>query len=146
MSLKKVDLRDRFDVVAFFKTAEHVRNSVQFLGRLRERVRHGGYLVIVGHDWISTVNRLMGNSSPIFDIEHLQIFSSTSLRIALDRAGATKVSIRLVWHSYRAPAGSRLHRLRFGACWAESPTGSLRASWSDPRSGTDFQPTRLAGA
>jgi SAM-dependent methyltransferase len=98
--LEQFETAQTFDIVTFFQTIEHVQYPVEFLGRLRERVAHGGYLVIVGHDWTSIVNRLLGTSSPIFDIEHLQIFSQNSLKIALERAGATDVSIRSVWNTY----------------------------------------------
>ncbi len=98
--LEQADIVETFDIVTFFQTIEHVRNPIDFLRRLRERVAAGGHLVIVGHDWTSTVNRLLGTSSPIFDIEHLQIFSRTSLGVALKQAGASDVSIQSVWNSY----------------------------------------------
>lgn len=99
-ALEQLEIKERFDLVTFFQTIEHVRNPVMFLERLRSLVAPGGHLAIVGHDWTSTVNRILGTSSPIFDIEHLQIFSETSMRVALERIGASQISVGPVWNTY----------------------------------------------
>lgn len=99
-ALEQLEIEERFDLVTFFQTIEHVRDPIAFLGRLRSLVAPGGHLAIVGHDWTSAVNRTLGTSSPIFDIEHLQIFSKTSMRVALERIGASDISVRPVWNTY----------------------------------------------
>lgn len=98
--LEQIEVSSQFDLVTFFQTIEHVRDPIAFLTRLRSLVAPGGHLVIIGHDWTSTVNRILGTSSPIFDIEHLQIFSRNSMRIALERVGASGISVRPVWNTY----------------------------------------------
>ncbi len=99
-ALEQLEIQERFDLVTFFQTIEHVRDPIAFLERLRSLVASGGRLAIVGHDWTSTVNRILGTSSPIFDIEHLQIFSRTSMRAALERIGASHISVQPVWNTY----------------------------------------------
>lgn len=49
---------------------------------------------MVGHDRPAPVNRLLGRRSPIYDIQHLQLFCPGSLRELLERAGFRDVQVR----------------------------------------------------
>jgi len=56
--------------------------------------------VFVCHDRRALSARLLGFRSPIFDIEHLQLFSPSSARALLEKAGFTGVEIRPLWNRY----------------------------------------------
>ncbi len=43
-------------------------------------LRPGGAFATVTHDYRSPVNRMLGKRSPIFDIEHMQLFSRRAVR------------------------------------------------------------------
>ena len=81
----------------------------------------GGALVLVGHDRRAPVNRVMGKRSPVFDIEHLQLFSQPSMRRLLAEAGLEGVGGRHIVNRYPvrywmrlAPLPTeRLERMRF---------------------------------
>lgn len=72
--------QDRFDLVTILQTIEHLADPRDTLRRARELCTTGGSVMIVCHDRLSAVNRLLKKKSPIFDIEHLQIFTQAGLQ------------------------------------------------------------------
>lgn len=74
-------------MVSMFQTIEHIPDTKKTLREIYNVMAPGGYVYIVCHDYTSIVNRMMGTRSPIYDIEHLQIFSRKSIRLALEQAG-----------------------------------------------------------
>jgi hypothetical protein len=55
---------------------------------------------VVCHDRLSLVNRLLGRKSPIFDIEHLQMFSSQGLDSLIRNAGLEIVYSKQIVNRY----------------------------------------------
>jgi hypothetical protein len=51
----------------------------------------GGALFVVCHDRSAPLNRVLGRRSPIYDIEHLQLFSPRSLKAMLEQSGFNRV-------------------------------------------------------
>ena len=76
---------EEFDLVTCFQTLEHVRDPSKVLAIMFSAIVDGGYLAIISHDRFSIVNRILGRKSPIFDIEHLQIFSKKGLENLMRR-------------------------------------------------------------
>ena len=69
--------------------------------------------MIVCHDWRSRVNRALGRRSPIYDIEHVQLFSATSARELLERSGLADVRVRGIRNRYPCRTGrASLHSRR----------------------------------
>ena len=67
------------------------------LGLLRP---DGGAFFVVCHNRRALSARAMGLKSPIFDVEHLQLFSPKSIRFALERAGFRWVDVRVLVNRY----------------------------------------------
>ncbi|HJV09640.1 MAG TPA: methyltransferase domain-containing protein, partial [Acidimicrobiales bacterium] len=65
-----------------------------------ELLAPGGALYVVSHNRRAVPNRVLGRRSPIFDIEHLQLFSPRSLRGLLERAGFTAVRQQSIVNRY----------------------------------------------
>jgi SAM-dependent methyltransferase len=90
----------RFRLITCFQTMEHVDDPLGLCraawGLLKER----GALLLVCHNHRALSARLMGLKSPIFDIEHLQLFSPKSIRSALERAGFADIEVRTVVNRY----------------------------------------------
>ncbi len=74
-----------FDLICCFMTVEHVEDPTQVALAAHRLLRPGGAFVTVTHDHTSLINRLLGSRSPIIDIEHMQIFSKTSIIELLER-------------------------------------------------------------
>jgi SAM-dependent methyltransferase len=91
---------EKFDLVTLFQTVEHIDDPEAFMVRAKSLIRPGGYLAIACHDYRAPINRILKKSSPIFDIEHLQIFSQRSISRSLEKAGYIEVIARPYTNTY----------------------------------------------
>jgi len=108
---------DSFTLVSCLQTIEHVPDP---LGLCREAARilaPNGAMMIVCHDRRALSARLPNRASPIFDIEHLQLFSPKSIRTLLTRAGFDRITVARFRNRYPigywlrlAPMPSRVSR------------------------------------
>jgi len=90
----------RFRLVTIFQTLEHLDDPLAACRHARRLLCDGGALLVVDHDRRAVVNRVLGRRSPIYDVEHLQLFCPTSLRSLLERAGFSDVRVRPVVNRY----------------------------------------------
>jgi SAM-dependent methyltransferase len=88
------------NLFACFQTIEHVENPRDLCEAALGLLSPGGAIYLIGHDRESLVNRAMGTRSPIFDIEHQQLFSKKSMRYLLEHTGFTGVEITSVRNRY----------------------------------------------
>jgi SAM-dependent methyltransferase len=138
----------RFDLITCLQTIEHVHEPLALCRDACSLLRDGGALFIVCHNRRAASARLLGRRSPIFDVEHLQLFSPRSLRQLLGESGFTDVSVRPVFNSYPvrywarlAPIPARLKAKtqealggRMGALPVMLPAGNV-AAWGYRRGG-----------
>jgi SAM-dependent methyltransferase len=89
-----------FRLVTSFQTLEHLSEPLTMCRDAYELLAPGGGLYVVSHNRSALPNRVLGRRSPIFDIEHLQLFSPDSLRALLDRAGFTRIEVRPIVNRY----------------------------------------------
>lgn len=90
----------QFDLITLFQTVEHLTDPIGFFRSMKDFAAPGALLAVACHNYRSPVNRLLGQRSPIFDIEHLQIFSHKSISAALQKAGLEIVSIKAYANTY----------------------------------------------
>jgi len=91
---------DTFSLVTCFQTLEHLYDPQVMCGSAHRMLKKGGAVFFVYHDSQSLSAKLLGFKSPIFDIEHLQLFSAMSAGRLLERSGFTGISIRHIWNRY----------------------------------------------
>ncbi len=91
---------DQFRVVTCFQTIEHVPDPLALCREAWRILKPEGALVLIGHNRRALSAKLLGGKSPIFDIEHLQLFSPISFRRVLSSAGFTSVSVFSFWNRY----------------------------------------------
>lgn len=91
---------ESFDLVCCFMTMEHVRDPGEVARSAMRLLRAGGAFVTVTHDWRGPVNRALGRRSPIIDIEHMQLFSKSSIRMLFDSAGYRSIETRSFVNRY----------------------------------------------
>ena len=145
-------------LITCFQTLEHLPDPAAFCRSAWRLLKPGGGVFFVGHDYGALPNRLMGRRSPIYDIEHLQLFSPRALREMLERTGFTGIEVRPITNRYPlhywlklAPLPAGLKRRLCGLAkttWAGRvevalPVGNLAAVGFKPGGVT---PTRSAEA
>lgn len=91
---------DTFSLVTCFQTLEHLCDPQAMCRSAHRMLKKGGAVFFVCHDSRSLSARLLGLKSPIFDIEHLQLFSATSAVRLLERSGFSGISIRHISNRY----------------------------------------------
>jgi SAM-dependent methyltransferase len=89
-----------FNIVTCFQTIEHVNDLNGLVVKSKELLLDQGHLVFVCHDRLSLVNRILGERSPIFDIEHLQILSKEGVRLLLQLNGFVDVRVNAISNTY----------------------------------------------
>ena len=89
-----------FSLVTCFQTMEHLWDPLDTARGVLPLLKDGAAFVIVVHNRQALPARLMGFRSPIFDIEHLQLFSPKTARSLLERAGYRDVHVAGFWNRY----------------------------------------------
>lgn len=92
--------KESFSLVTCFQTLEHVYEPLALCQATFDLTHRGGAVLLVCHDRRALSARLLGTRSPIFDIEHLQLFSRESLAYALRQAGYAGVTTHTVVNRY----------------------------------------------
>lgn len=95
-------------LVTCFQTIEHVDGPLRLCQDALRLLRPGGALFVIGHNRRSMSARVLGRKSPIFDIEHLQLFSPHSLASLLQAAGYRDVQVTTVVNRYPVSYWARL--------------------------------------
>lgn len=90
----------QYSLVTCFQTIEHVGSPLALCRDAHGLLRAGGALFLICHNRKSLSARLLGKRSPIFDIEHLQLFSPSSVENMLRRAGFGAVVVHSVYNRY----------------------------------------------
>jgi SAM-dependent methyltransferase len=90
----------RYSLVSCFQTMEHVYEPMAMARHAHTLLKPGGAAFFIGHNRRAVSAKLLGLKSPIFDIEHLQLFSPRSARTLLERCGFRDVEIRVVVNRY----------------------------------------------
>jgi SAM-dependent methyltransferase len=90
----------KFDLVCTFHTLDHLSDPAEFLKHCREVVADDGLIYIIVHDVEALQAKLLGEKSPIIDIEHIYLFSLRTLRQALEKNGFEVVSAGNLKNSY----------------------------------------------
>ena len=89
-----------FSLVTCFQTMEHLWDPLGTARGVLPLLKDGAAFVIVVHNLQALSARLLGFRSPIFDIEHLQLFSPRTARSLLERAGYKDVRVAGFWNRY----------------------------------------------
>jgi 2-polyprenyl-3-methyl-5-hydroxy-6-metoxy-1,4-benzoquinol methylase len=74
-------------LVTCFQTLEHVINPGEITRQIFDRLKPGGGIFFVVHNYEAVLHRFLGKRSPIYDVEHAQLFSPKSLTELVVQAG-----------------------------------------------------------
>ncbi|MDB5213311.1 MAG: SAM-dependent methyltransferase [Myxococcaceae bacterium] len=131
-----------FSLVTCFQTLEHLGDPMEMCRAAQRLLKPGGAVFVIAHDRRSLSARVLGLKSPIFDIEHLQLFSPKSAEQLLQRAGFDDVDLKTVHNRYplrywlklfplptvlKRPVLRAVDKVRLGSIPIEIPAGNLAA-------------------
>ena len=122
-----------FSLITCFQTIEHLPDPLAFCREAAALLAEVGSLVLVGHDRRSLVNQALRRHSPIFDIEHVQLFCPLSARCLLERAGLAGIRVRAIPTAIRSATGRGSRRSR-GLRSGASSARSTACAWVGRRS------------
>jgi SAM-dependent methyltransferase len=77
---------ESFSLITCFQTLEHVDAPLSLCRSIYSLLKKGGVVLFVTHNCRTLFARILGEKWPIFDIEHLQLFSPQSLKFMLENA------------------------------------------------------------
>lgn len=135
-------------LITCFQTIEHLFDPLETCRAFFRLLKPGGALLLVCHDHRALSARLMGRRSPIFDIEHLQLFSTATIRRLLGEAGFTDIELQRIVNRYplpywvrlsplpttlKRPLAALLRSLSLGTVTIPLPAGNLAAMGFRPR-------------
>ncbi len=129
-------------LVTCFQTLEHVYEPLRIVKDVHRILKEDGAAFFVCHNSHSLSARVLGMRSPIFDVEHLQLFSARTARLLLERAGFADISVLPIVNRYALQYWTRLFPMpgavkraclawlratRLGAVTIPFPAGNLAA-------------------
>ncbi len=78
---------DSFDVVCIFQTLDHLPDPASVLDECRRVLRPGGLVLAFNHDTAAPSARLLGERSPIVDVEHTYLYDPRTMRRLFESRG-----------------------------------------------------------
>ena len=88
------------DLICFFQMLDHVPNPAEFLKAVFESLKPGGVAVCVTHNTKALTAKILGEKSPIFDIEHTFLYNPSNMSKLFKKAGMETLEILGVPNRY----------------------------------------------
>jgi transketolase len=107
----------QFDLICSFQVLDHMQDPKKLLEFWATHLKPGGYVIIACHDVQSWSVKLFGRHHPIFDVEHIYLFSKKTLKMLLESVGLTVCEVRSLTNTY--PLGYWVRMVSGAGCWKE---------------------------
>jgi SAM-dependent methyltransferase len=129
-----------FDAVTLFQVLDHMPDPQTLLRDCHAFLRPGGAILALNHNVAAWSARLLGERSPIVDVEHTYLYSPETMRRLFSAAGFEEISVAPVRNTYslsyllhllplpaqaKASLLPRLRTTRLGRMQATVPLGNL---------------------
>ena len=69
-----------FDVICCFQTLDHIPDPNKIIKECYKILKRGGYMLFLNHDVESLFAKILGEKSPIIDIEHTYLYSHITIK------------------------------------------------------------------
>jgi SAM-dependent methyltransferase len=89
-----------FTLVSCLQTIEHLLDPLTLCRDAARVLAPSGAILIVCHDRHALSARLLKHRSPIYDIEHVQLFSPRSVEVLLREAGFDRIEVHRLRNRY----------------------------------------------
>jgi SAM-dependent methyltransferase len=91
---------ESFDVVCCFQIFDHLPDPPGFLADVRSLLRPGGLVMTINHNIRALITRVLGERSPMFDIEHIYLFDKSTIRRLFTANGFEVIRVSGLSNSY----------------------------------------------
>lgn len=91
---------ESFDAVCLFQVLDHISTPVELLEECLAVMRPGGQILAFNHNVRAWSARILGERSPIVDIEHTYLYSPATMRSIFEKAGFADPDVRGVRNTY----------------------------------------------
>lgn len=89
-----------FDAVCLFQVLDHIANPVELLEECLAVLRPGGHILAFNHNVRAWSARVLGERSPIVDVEHTYLYSLVTMRRLFAMAGFEDAQVSGVRNTY----------------------------------------------
>jgi SAM-dependent methyltransferase len=83
-----------------FQTIEHVADPLSLTNSMHRILRPGGIAFLIAHNVDAMSAKILGGKSPIFDIEHLQLFNPKSAATLMRNSGFSEIKVFPIYNAY----------------------------------------------
>jgi SAM-dependent methyltransferase len=91
---------ESFDAVCLFQVLDHISDPLELLNECAAVLRPGGHILALNHNVTAWSARLLGERSPIVDIEHTYLYSPVTMRSLFAKASFVDARVRSVRNTY----------------------------------------------
>lgn len=84
---------ESFDLIFFFQIFDHLQDPTTFLNICNNLLFYGGHTLCFNHDVESLSSRVLGEKSPIVDIEHTYLYSKKTITKIFTKNGFRMVEV-----------------------------------------------------
>ena len=89
-----------FDMICFFQTLDHIINPNLFLKDCFKILKRRGIIFCIVHNSGSVLAKILGEKTPIFDIEHTYLYNKTTLRKIFEKNNFEVVKVINIANEY----------------------------------------------
>jgi len=89
-----------FDLICIFQTLDHLSDPLDILKTCFSKLKRGGMFYSIQHNVDALQAKILGEKSPIIDVEHIYLFNPKSLTLAVEKVGFETVKCFPVKNSY----------------------------------------------
>jgi SAM-dependent methyltransferase len=91
---------EEFDAICMFHIFDHIPDPNEFLFECLRILKPGGFILSLNHNVEAWSARLLGERSPIFDVEHTFLYSPATMQRIFLANGFKVIEQGNVWNSY----------------------------------------------
>ncbi len=89
-----------FDLIAFFQTLDHLLYPNEFLQTVWRILKQKGVVLALNHDVRAWSARILGERSPIIDIEHIYLYDKHTMRRLFEQNSYTVLEVGSAFNIY----------------------------------------------